>query len=66
VAVVAHVTPIKAWIRDALDAPDHLLFRLLLDPASLSTVDWYDDGTGVVRLVNDTSHLAAGLATGAR
>jgi broad specificity phosphatase PhoE/ribonuclease HI len=66
VVVVSHVTPIKAWVRDALDAPDHLLFRVHLDPASLSTIDWYDDDSGVVRLLNDTSHLAGGLATGAR
>ncbi|MBV9290905.1 MAG: bifunctional RNase H/acid phosphatase, partial [Frankiales bacterium] len=30
VVVVSHVTPIKAWVRDALDAPDHLLFRVHL------------------------------------
>jgi probable phosphoglycerate mutase len=59
VAVVAHVTPIKALIRQALDAPPHALFHLHLDPASLSAVDWYADGSGVVRLVNDTGHLAA-------
>jgi broad specificity phosphatase PhoE/ribonuclease HI len=59
-AVVSHVTPIKALLREALDAPAHVLYRIHLDPASLSTIDWYADTAGVVRLVNDTSHLAAG------
>ena len=57
VVVVSHVTPIKALVRDALDAPPHVLYRIHLDPASLSTIDWYAGGAGVVRLVNDTSHL---------
>jgi len=55
--VVSHVTPIKALLRSALDAPPNALFRIHLDPASVSTIDWYADGAGVVRLVNDTSHL---------
>ena len=59
VAVVSHVTPIKALLREALDAPSHVLYRIHLDPASLSTIDWYASGAGVVRLVNDTSHLTA-------
>jgi probable phosphoglycerate mutase len=57
VVVVSHVTPIKTLLREALDAPAHVLYRIHLDPASLSTVDWYAAGAGVVRLVNDTSHL---------
>jgi ribonuclease H / adenosylcobalamin/alpha-ribazole phosphatase len=57
VIVVSHVTPIKALLREALDAPPHVLYRIHLDPASVSTVDWYADTAGVVRLVNDTSHL---------
>jgi probable phosphoglycerate mutase len=50
-------------LRDALDAPPHALYRIHLDPASLSAVDWYADGAGVVRLVNGTSHLGEGLRT---
>jgi len=57
IVVVSHVTPIKALVREALDAPPHVLYRIHLDPASLSTIDWYADGAGVVRLVNDTGHL---------
>jgi probable phosphoglycerate mutase len=66
IVVVSHVTPIKAMLREALDGPAHVLFRVHLDPASLSLVDWYAGGAGVVRLVNDTSHLGADLLTAAR
>jgi broad specificity phosphatase PhoE/ribonuclease HI len=60
--VVTHVTPIKALLRIALDAPTSALFRLHLDPASVSIIDYFLDGTSSVRLVNDTSHLD-GLGT---
>jgi probable phosphoglycerate mutase len=60
VAVVSHVTPIKLLLCSALGAPTSALFRIYLDTASLSTVDWYPDGPAVVRLVNDTSHVSAG------
>jgi probable phosphoglycerate mutase len=63
VVVVSHVTPIKAMVREALGAPAHVLFRVHLDPASLSTIDSYAGGIGVVRLLNDTSHLKADLKT---
>lgn len=55
--VVSHVTPIKSLVRMALDAPLSVLYRLHLDVASLSVVDWFADGPATVRLVNDTSHL---------
>jgi broad specificity phosphatase PhoE/ribonuclease HI len=58
VIVVSHVTPIKSLLRMGLDAGPSLLFRLHLDPASLSIVEFYPDGNASVRLVNDTSHLA--------
>lgn len=57
VLVVTHVTPIKLMIQAGLDAPMSVLFRLHLDPAGLSTVDWYADGQASVSLLNDTSHL---------
>jgi broad specificity phosphatase PhoE/ribonuclease HI len=59
VVLVSHVTPIKLLLRQALDAAPAMLYRLHLDIAGLSVVDWYPDGAAVVRLVNDTSHLAA-------
>ncbi|MFE9743303.1 bifunctional RNase H/acid phosphatase [Saccharothrix saharensis] len=58
VVVVSHVTPIKCLLRMALDVGPSLLFRLHLDLASLSVVEFYPDGHASVRLVNDTSHLA--------
>ena len=57
VVVVSHVTPIKSLLRMGLDAGPSLLFRLHLDLASLSIVEFYPDGNASVRLVNDTSHL---------
>jgi broad specificity phosphatase PhoE/ribonuclease HI len=59
VVVVTHVTPIKTLVRLALDAPASAMFRLFLDTASVSVVDYYADGGSSVRLVNDTSHLAS-------
>lgn len=58
IVAVSHVTPIKSLLRMGLDAGPSLLFRLHLDLASLSIVEFYPDGNASVRLVNDTSHLA--------
>ncbi|WP_092785281.1 bifunctional RNase H/acid phosphatase [Actinokineospora terrae] len=58
VLVVSHVTPIKSLLRLGLDVGPSLLFRLHLDLASLSIVEFYPDGNASVRLVNDISHLA--------
>ncbi|GAB2460038.1 bifunctional RNase H/acid phosphatase [Jatrophihabitans fulvus] len=57
VVVVSHVTPIKTLLRLALDAPPTAMYRLHLDTASVSAVDYWADGTSSVRLVNDTGHL---------
>jgi ribonuclease H / adenosylcobalamin/alpha-ribazole phosphatase len=57
VLLVSHVTPIKQILRAALDAGPAMLYRLHLDLASLSTVDFWPDGGASVRLVNDTCHL---------
>ena len=58
VLVVSHVTPIKTLLRLALDAPPAALYRMHLDLACLSQVDWYADGPAVVRSLNDTAHLS--------
>ncbi|MBW4719359.1 bifunctional RNase H/acid phosphatase [Saccharothrix obliqua] len=57
VVLVSHVTPIKSLLRIGLDTGPSLLYRLHLDLASLSRVEFYPDGHASVRLVNDTSHL---------
>ncbi|MBJ8344871.1 bifunctional RNase H/acid phosphatase [Antrihabitans sp. YC2-6] len=58
VLVVSHVTPIKTLLQLALGVGPSLLYRLHLDLASLSIAEYFPDGGSVVRLVNDTSHLA--------
>lgn len=57
VLLVTHVTPIKTFVRLALDAPPEALFRMELSAASLSAVAHWADGNASVRLFNDTSHL---------
>ena len=52
-----HVTPIKTLLRMALDAGPGMLYRLHLDLASLSIVEFYGDGAASVRLVNQTAYL---------
>ncbi len=57
VVLVSHVTPIKTLVRLALDAPQSVLVRLHLDPASISEVSYFVDGSVSVRRFNDTAHL---------
>ena len=57
IVLVSHVTPIKMILKRALDAGPSLLFRLHLDLACLSVVDFWSDGGASVRLVNETSYL---------
>jgi broad specificity phosphatase PhoE len=57
--LVTHVTPIKMLLRDALQGGPGVLYRLHLDLAALSIVEFYPDGGASVRLVNDTSHHPA-------
>ncbi len=54
--MVSHVTPIKALLRLGLDVGPSMFYRLHLDLASLSIVEFYPDGNASVRLVNDISH----------
>ena len=58
VVLVSHVTPIKTLLRIALEAPPSALYRMHLDLASLSEVQWYADGPAVVRSLNDTAHVS--------
>ncbi|XRQ13393.1 bifunctional RNase H/acid phosphatase [Actinomadura welshii] len=57
VLVVTHVTPIKLMVRDALGAPMQALYRMHLDVAALSSIDWYADGPASLRAFNDVHHL---------
>jgi len=58
VLIVSHVTPIKMLVANALLAPPAALFRMHLNVAALSEIDWYADGPALLRSFNDTSHLA--------
>ncbi len=56
-ALVSHVGPIKVLLAAALDTPISASFRLFLDPATISVVDWQAGGRALVRLVNSHAHL---------
>jgi broad specificity phosphatase PhoE len=56
VVLVSHVGPIKAVLCSALGAPISSAFRIFLDPATISVVDWRHPHP-VVRLMNSHSHL---------
>lgn len=58
IVVVSHVGPVKTLLRAALEAPATAMFRMQIDTASVSEVDWYPDGPANVRLVNDVHHLS--------
>jgi len=55
--VVSHVTPIKTLVCRALLAPPEAMFRMNLDVASLTRVDCFDNGSAMLRSLNDTAHL---------
>ena len=57
VLVVAHVTPIKVLLWQALQASPEVLFRSALDLASFTEIDWYPDGGSVLKRFNDAAHL---------
>ncbi|MFI6482067.1 bifunctional RNase H/acid phosphatase [Nonomuraea sp. NPDC050663] len=57
VVVVSHVTPIKMLLRFALLAPPAALYRMHLDLACLSRIEYFADGQCVVKYFNDTAHL---------
>ena len=57
ILIVSHVTPIKTLVAAALLAAPAALYRMHLDVAALSEIDWYPDGPAVLRSFNDTAHL---------
>jgi broad specificity phosphatase PhoE len=56
-ALVSHVGPIKVLLATALGAPLSAAFRIFLDPATISVVDWLPDGRALVRMVNSHAHM---------
>ena len=57
VVIVCHVTPIKQMVREVLGAPMESIHRFDLHPCGISVLNFWEDGFGVVRAVNDTAHL---------
>src|SRR6266480_2076766 len=57
IVLVSHVGPIKVLLSAALGAPLSSAFRIFLDPATISVVDWRNAAYGTVRLVNSHAHL---------
>ena len=49
IVAVSHVTPIKMMIRLALDAPMQSIYKMELAPASITTIQWWPDGTPSLR-----------------
>ena len=56
IVLVSHTGPVKALLCTGLGAPLTSSFRIFLDPATISVVDWQDPFS-VVRLVNSHAHL---------
>ena len=54
--LVSHVGPIKALLCAALGAPTSTIFRIFLDPATISVIDWQQPFP-FVRLMNSHAHL---------
>ncbi|HXZ03675.1 MAG TPA: histidine phosphatase family protein [Ktedonobacteraceae bacterium] len=57
IVLVSHVGPIKVLLSAALGAPLSSAFRIFLDPATISVVDWRDAAHATIRLVNSHAHL---------
>lgn len=57
VLVVAHVTPIKVLVSEAVGAPLTSLFRMELPPCSLSTLAWFPDGNASMFSFAEAAHL---------
>jgi probable phosphoglycerate mutase len=55
--VVTHSRPTAMFVANALDAPITSVYRLHVDNASVTELDYYDDGPSVLRTFNDISHL---------
>jgi probable phosphoglycerate mutase len=58
VVLVSHVTRSRRCCVSRWTPPPAALYRMHLDLASLSEVQWFADGPTVVRSMNDTGHLA--------
>ncbi len=61
ILVVAHGGTLRALIVALVGLPASSMWRFRLSNAGLSIVTVFGDGSGVIDLLNDTSHLGAGF-----
>jgi broad specificity phosphatase PhoE/ribonuclease HI len=57
ICVVSHSRPIAMFVANLLEAPTRSLYRLHVDNAGVTELDYYDDGPTVMRRFNDIAHL---------
>jgi ribonuclease H / adenosylcobalamin/alpha-ribazole phosphatase len=57
ICVVSHSRPIAMFVANLLEAPVRSLYRLHVDNAGVTELDYYDDGPTVMRRFNDVVHL---------
>ena len=58
ICVVSHSRPIAMFVANLLEAPVKSLYRLHVDNAGVTELDYYDDGPAVMRRFNDIAHLS--------
>lgn len=57
VVIVTHAGPIWVLISYVLGVPLNNYWRIKLSNTSVSIIDFYEDGYGIISLLNDVSHL---------
>lgn len=57
ILLVAHVTPIKLLVTDAVGAPVDSVYRMELPPCSISKVAWFPDGNSSMFSFAEAAHL---------
>lgn len=57
VILVAHVTPIKILVSTAVGASLSSLYRMELNPCSITTLSWFPDGNASMFSFSETAHL---------
>jgi probable phosphoglycerate mutase len=58
ICVVTHSRPIAMFTATLLDAPLAALYRLQVDNAGITEIDYYEEAPAVLRTFNDISHLS--------
>lgn len=57
IVIVTHAGPIWALVSHVLGVPINNYWRIKLSNTSVNIVDFYEDGLGIISLLNDVSHL---------